>query len=375
MKIAALCDFPYWDGKIGTAVRYESLCQSLAGTCDLTMICTVTLQSKYRDFPGKRRYRLIDRRMLKAIDEECRPPDLPGVRSDRQMELRSIKQFVEREGFDAILTPYFNREWMTRHLAPSILRIVDTHDCQSQRTRSFLRHGLIPTFPMTPQEEGRQLDRYDVALAMSDEDHSEFVAMSSIPVVTAPFRLPRREKLVRVREGHNLLFVAAQSDVNALTLAYLLHQILPLVDRKVTLNVVGNVAVPGRIPANVKLVCHEQVDDIAEAYRRVDLALNPVFAGGGVKTKTLEALSFGVPILTSDEGARGLRHLIPDALIVNDKETCAWKIGALLADTEACDALSNEIFSRVEAEDTVSWVGTLTRILAALKARRAEVAA
>lgn len=374
MKIAALCDFPYWEATFGTAVRYASLCEALGVACDLTIICTVTLQSRFQGFAKDKPYRLLDRRALQAVDESKALPELPGVRPDRQMELRSLKHVVESEGFDAVLTPYFNRAWMTRHIDPAILRIVDTHDCQSQRTRSFLRHGLVSTFPMTPEEEGRHLDTYDLALAMSDDDHAEFVGMTRTPIVTAPFRLARNDIYSPIVRGRDLLFVAAQSEVNALTLRYLMHQVLPLVGMPVRLHVAGSVVIPDQIPANVDLVRHDRVEDISTIYRGIDLALNPVYAGGGVKTKTLEALSFGVPIVTSDEGARGLRHLIPDDLVANDKDVFAWRIRSLLGDAERRRALSRDIMRRLAEEDTIGWTVAFLRILRAVQAtKRQEV--
>lgn len=363
MKLACLCDFPYWEGNVGTAVRYQSLCNALAKVTDLTMIATVTIHEGYRTFPDEIDYKLIDRPALKAIDDIHKLAPLPGVREDRQMILRAIKHILETGEFDAVLTPYFNRGWMIEHVDRKIVRLIDTHDCQSQRTQSFLRHGLLPTFTMTPDEEGAKLDLYDIILAMSDEDHGEFAQMTKRPIITAPFRLPNRPLYWANPQGNNLLFVAAKSPINDLTLVYLLDQVLPLVPRQVVLHVVGNVTVPTKVPSNVRIKRHENVDDVSYIYGRIDIALNPVYAGGGVKTKTLEALSFGVPILTSDEGARGMRHLIPDSLIANDKETFAWQIETLLANPDLRTELSREITARYAAEDTQSWASTLQKML------------
>lgn len=372
MKLAALCDFPFWEGRIGSAVRYDSLCRALARVCDLTLLCTAALPKSHEAFRREAPYRLLARGDLEALAERLRLPELPGVRADRQIELRAIRHIIGAGDFDAVLTPYFNRDWMTQPLPRRLLRLVDTMDCQSQRTASFARHGLLPTFPMTAEEEGRNLDRYDLALAMSDEDQAEFAAMSRRPIVTAPFRLPARPLYWVNPEARNLLFVAAQSPVNDLTLDYLLRQILPLVPRQLVLHVVGNVALPETCPENVRLVRHENVDDVSYIYGRVDLALNPVYAGGGVKTKTLEALSFGVPVLTSDEGARGLRALIPESLIANDKESFAWRIEELLGDHEARAALSREIIARYTAEDHEAWTKPFAQLLGALVETRRE---
>lgn len=375
MKVAALCDFPFWEGRVGTAVRMESLCRSLAKVCDLSVISSVTMPERFNAQMAQAPYRLIDRTALKKVNEETPDWQIAGVRADRQVTVKGIKRLVETGGYDAVLTPYFNRDWMVHNISRDVLRIVDTHDCQSQRTRSFARHGLVPTFPMTPEEEGAKLDAYDIALALSDEDQIEFATMTTTPVVTAPFRLPAKP-LYSIREqASEVMFIAAKSDINDLTLAYLLEQVLPLVGRKLTLHVVGNVTIPESCPPNVKLVHHENVEDLGWIYRAVDLALNPTYAGGGIKTKTLEAMAYGVPVLTSDEGARGLSHLLPAELVINDKYTFAQRIGVLLDDPARRQALSQDMLARITAEDSDSWLPTFERLMRAQISRRQELRA
>lgn len=369
MKIGALCDFPLWEGRVGTSVRMDSLCRSLAKVCEVDVIATLTMPQGYRARMAQAPYRLLDRSALKQAQIG---DDIATVRPDRQFTVKGIKHLLETGTYDAVLTPYFNRNWMIEHVHRDLLRIVDTHDCQSQRTRSFARHGLIPTFPMTPKEEGAELDRYDMALALSDEDQAEFATMTATPVVTAPFRLPPNPVYAARENANDVMFIAARSDVNDMTLAYLMDEVLPLVGRKMTLHVVGNVTLPEACPPNVRLVRHENVDDLGFIYRAVDLALNPTYAGGGIKTKTLEAMAYGVPVLTSDEGARGLSHLLPDELIVNDRYGFASRIATLLDSPARRAALSQDILMALAAEDSDAWLSTFTQLMRVQKARLQE---
>lgn len=372
MKVAVVCDFTYWEGRIGSAVRIESLCHSLAKVCDLSVVCSMSLPEKYRTFKENAPYELYDRRVLKKFSAKASSAPIPGVRADRQVTVKGVKHFIEAGEYDAVLIPYFNREWMIEHIDRRILRIVDTIDCQAQRTRSFAPHGLIPTFPMTSEEEGAEIDRYDLALAISEEDQEEFVACTTTPVITAPFRLPAKQIYSARENASEVLFIAANSDVNNMTLAYLMEEVLPLVRRPLSLHIVGNVTVPETCPPLVNLIRHENVDDVAWIYSAIDLALNPTYAGGGIKTKTLEAMAFGVPVLTSDEGARGLRNLLPDELIINDKETFAHQIATLLDDPERRSALSKQMIDNINAEDSDSWTSVFDLILRAQAATKRE---
>ncbi|MEM7317854.1 MAG: glycosyltransferase family 4 protein [Pseudomonadota bacterium] len=382
MKLAALCDFPFWSGRIGTGVRFDSLCRSLARICDLTVICTAPMEPQFSAFAAAAPYRLVAGEELEARDPGT--PPLPGVKPHRKAAVRAITHLVSSERIDAVLTPYFNRSWMTQALPPHVVRILDTHDCQSQRTRSLLRHGLVPTFCMHPDEEGTALADYDIALAMSLEDQSEFAALCDIPVLTAPFRLPVRD-LAPIRPVYRppdatdrtLLFIAAQSPVNDFTLDYLLRQIMPLVPGPTILRVIGNVTMPEDVVLpGCTIERHENVPDLVPLYAQTDVALNPTFAGGGVKTKTLEAMAYGVPVVTCDEGARGLRPLLPEACIANDKESFAHRAGQLLDAPARRAALAAEVMDRMRAEPSDAWLAPFAALLkAAVSTKRDRAAA
>jgi ribosome biogenesis protein Tsr3 len=44
--------------------------------------------------------------------------------------------------------------------------------------------------------------------------------------------------------------------------------------------------------------------------------INPVRFGAGLKIKTVEALANGLPLVTSEEGARGLASLDREAILI-----------------------------------------------------------
>ena len=252
------------------------------------------------------------------------------------------------------------------------MNIVDTIDCQSQRARSFAAHKLVPKFLVTPEDEGAMLDKYDIAIALSAEDQAEFFNLSKTPIVTAPFRLPPKLGYTAGEDANRLLFIAAQSDVNRMTLDFLMAEILPLVPKNVVLNIVGNVTVPPTTSPNVKVVRHENVDDLSKIYASVDLSLNPTFAGGGIKTKTLEAIAHGVPVVTSDEGARGLFDILPAYLIANDKETFAHRISELLDDPVKRLQISREMRLNLTQEDSENWLDPFMRILTMKRQQKQE---
>jgi glycosyltransferase involved in cell wall biosynthesis len=48
------------------------------------------------------------------------------------------------------------------------------------------------------------------------------------------------------------------------------------------------------------------VDDVETYFTGADIFINPLIKGGGVKVKLVEALSFGLPVVSYQTGARGM---------------------------------------------------------------------
>jgi len=63
------------------------------------------------------------------------------------------------------------------------------------------------------------------------------------------------------------------------------------------------------------VVNHGEVDGSDEFLRHHGLLVVPIRAGSGIRMKTLEALSLGVPVISTSIGAQGLS-------LVADKEIC-----------------------------------------------------
>ena len=58
--------------------------------------------------------------------------------------------------------------------------------------------------------------------------------------------------------------------------------------------------------------------DLAEVYRITDVFIAPFTSGGGVRIKLLDAMSAGLPVVTTPSGAKGLESEAGRALLVAD---------------------------------------------------------
>jgi glycosyltransferase involved in cell wall biosynthesis len=83
------------------------------------------------------------------------------------------------------------------------------------------------------------------------------------------------------------------------------------------------------IPGNVRRLGY--VPDVAPWFRAADLGLNPMFSGGGSNIKLFDYLSYGLPVLSTPFGVRGIDPLDARAVIVTEKAGFAPALAALIA--------------------------------------------
>jgi hypothetical protein len=127
---------------------------------------------------------------------------------------------------------------------------------------------------------------------------------------TCPYVEPRVREFTRSAPDRPLTFgyLGSGNDWNVLSMNDLLQQ---LDTRHATfphpIIVAGGVTKSVRdFPAAVKLGF---VQELHTFYDAIDVALNPMVGGTGLKIKTVEPLSYGRPVLTTRPGVEGVGHL------------------------------------------------------------------
>ena len=96
------------------------------------------------------------------------------------------------------------------------------------------------------------------------------------------------------------------------------------------------------------------VEDVRPYFERAKVFVNPVRIGGGFRGKILEAMSMGLPIVTTSLGAEGVdaEHGL-DMLVADDPAEFAAAAARLLRDDDMCDGLGER--ARAMALECFSW--------------------
>jgi glycosyltransferase involved in cell wall biosynthesis len=113
---------------------------------------------------------------------------------------------------------------------------------------------------------------------------------------------------------------------------------------------------------------HPNVPDLGDLYRQADLALIPLFAGGGTRIKVLEAFAWGVPVVATPIALEGIDAADGEHFLAADAfDELAGACRACLTDTRLAARLAGAARRLVEERYTREVVAE--KIRAALRGR------
>ena len=64
------------------------------------------------------------------------------------------------------------------------------------------------------------------------------------------------------------------------------------------------------------IILHGIVDNIEKVYQNADIAINPIRFGSGLKIKNVEAMSYGIPLITTDIGVEGMKNITNNEVLI-----------------------------------------------------------
>jgi glycosyltransferase involved in cell wall biosynthesis len=152
------------------------------------------------------------------------------------------------------------------------------------------------------------------------------------------------------RHRSGILFVAGfDRPPNVDAAKWLVREILPLVrgrtGEKVRLLLVGSNPtddVKQFAAEDIEVTGYVTDEQLLAFYGSARVAIVPLRMGAGMKGKVIEALQYGVPLVTTPVGAQGLDGLESVVTVSNDEAVLAREVSTLLQDDEAWLRTSHE---------------------------------
>lgn len=259
-----------------------------------------------------------------------KPVDVPA--SLRLSDFRwpwAIQRFREccrRFRPHVILVEYIKLAYLLEALSPAeraaITCLVDTHDVLHLRCQQFEQRGFAHWLQITKAEEAACLARFDVAIAIQDDEAKHFAKIApQTKTVVARHSVDRL--VVEQQQGPGptglvvgeprIGYLGSKNFSNAAALLQFLNEVWPTVVAELPgarLRIAGSLCnwlaneCPASSLVNVELMGF--VERLQNFYSNVDFVINPVEFGTGLKIKNCEALAFGKPLITTQAGWSGL---------------------------------------------------------------------
>ena len=165
----------------------------------------------------------------------------------------------------------------------------------------------------------------DLVIAISDADKQILqnagvrAPIHVLPLIHAIPPLAEKNAAAR----GSLMFVGNfELDANVDGIRHFVRETFPLVKSRIPearLTVVGNAAdiyVKDLSCESVQVLGY--VPDLAAVYRRNSMAIVPVRWGGGLKGKIVEAMSYGLPVISTTRGIEGFNLQVDDHVLVGN---------------------------------------------------------
>ena len=160
---------------------------------------------------------------------------------------------------------------------------------------------------------------------------------------------------VRPRRGRkNILFVGSMNRTqNIDAVLYFAREVFPAVRgslKDIKLTVAGSGAddtTRNLLPADVEIAGF--VKDIGVYYSSYAVSVVPLRAGAGMKSKIIESMAWGCPVVSTDVGAEGM-GLMPDKdiLIGDNAEEFADRLIKIYQDPDLWDNISKNAYALVK---------------------------
>ena len=229
-----------------------------------------------------------------------------------------------------------------------MLKLIDTHDVFTDRHLLHLKQDVRPVwFSTTAKEEKKGLSRADALIAIQDKEAKFFkklvedirvISIGHITTVVSPS--PANE------QSNNILIIASYNDSNLHATNTFLTMIFPEIRKKVP---DSKIILAGKLCTKIEdqdgLLKMGEVEDLGNVYKLADVVVNPVIFGTGLKIKTIEALGYSKPLVTTPVGAEGLEDGINSAyLVAETSEEFAEKVINVLKNRELARNLSVEAY-------------------------------
>ncbi|GAB4033950.1 glycosyltransferase [Spirosoma jeollabukense] len=349
-NVAIITDIDFWRHGSGNRVRIRSLISYLSHFFNLTVV-------------------LINQKL--QLTDNFKLPNVRFVSINnygRKVQQHLVRYILKKTQCEYCIVEYVHLTYLVEILPKSTIKFLDTHDIISQRNESFLEAGYEDHYAanLNFQEELDLYKIYDYVLMIKTEDYNLIASvLGKSKVLLVPHASPIYKPSLR-HKAFNVGYIASTYLPNIDGINWFINSVWKNIKTsESTLHIYGNVCSHVNDCENVKK--HGFISNVMIAYESVDIIVNPVRFGAGMKIKNVEALCAGLPLLTTTHGISGMDDAKDVALLAADSaEQFKELMQLLLSSYDLRFRLSEQAheYARTKFSAEVCYKSLIDRIVA-----------
>jgi hypothetical protein len=294
-RVLLVTRIPFWRLGAGERMRLLALVWVLGQQTELTLLYLAPLL--VNDAPWFQKLRI-----------QCQVHFVQGsgpLSVTRDAEFKALRILSQQQAFDVCIFERIELDFLRTALPASVRTAIDTHDLQSVKGESCRQQGVVASDALSFGEELKRLAKFDKVLLIQADDYAQVEPQLGERAMLVPHPVTFAA-LPPQPERRNIGMVASSWVANLHGLDWFANQVWPFMDAStIQVHLFGWICDAWR-PQFGGFVRHGFVADFKQAWGQIDVAINPVRWGSGLKIKNVEALGHGLPLVTTLEGARGL---------------------------------------------------------------------
>jgi len=230
------------------------------------------------------------------------------------------------------------------HLLPGLLRVT----IEKNLKNSLLKYEK----KLISKREKEIVKKFDISFLVSQKETLLLRDLTGIQnIYTNTQAILLRKNIYSSYKKNNLLFIGNMNTAqNLSSLKMIVNEILPLLRFDYKLLIVGKydsrsvTITHGN--ENIKLLGF--VEDLEEILKDIKLALMPISFGTGIKTKILDCMSYGIPVLTNNIGNEGLlTNHGENILLIDDYSMIDSELNQFLHNEKLLSKISQNSFAYI----------------------------
>lgn len=239
--------------------------------------------------------------------------------------------------------------------------IYDAHNCEYFLMSKILGRHILKSLILNQVKriEGDACRKSDLILACSDKEKEDLVKLYKINsdkviITTNGSDVKEATSLVKKESSRKALslsnddkvvvFVGAYYKPNIDAARFIIRKIAPNIPslKFLLIGTISKAFISEQMPSNIKFLSRVTEEQLETALRAADIAINPMFSGSGINIKMLDYMAYGLPIVTTACGARGIETYGKQPMIVSSADNFVENLKILSSNSQLCERLSED---------------------------------